>query len=222
MRDDTDFVRRSPPDGEGFLEIQGRLSVQPGARLDPVALPEIRARISGSTPGAKPKSAVAVGVSIAMCRYLSPETRVREVSRMAVGKDGGLGVSRDSASAPLKLTLEGPTVDLCIAFAGPARAGDSVSLEFGGRAFTVSLPEPPKPVVSVAKTDAEKGLGLACYRRARLRSPGSRCWCWASGRLRSGDGGRGGPRSRQGPSSRRANLNANPTLLPSTRLRPKD
>ena len=160
MRDDTDFVRRSPPDGEGFLEIQGRLSVQPGARLDPVALPEIRARISGSTPGAKPKSAVAVGVSIAMCRYLSPETRVREVSRMAVGKDGGLGVSRDSASAPLKLTLEGPTVDLCIAFAGPARAGDSVSLEFGGRAFTVSLPEPPKPVVSVAKTDAEKGLGF--------------------------------------------------------------
>jgi len=170
MRDDNDFVRRTPPDGEGFLEIQGRLSVQPGGRLDPVALPEIRARISGSTPGAKPQSAVAVGVSIAMCRYLSPETRVREVSRMAVGKDGGLGVSRDSASAPLKLTLEGPTVDLCIAFAGPARAGDIVSLEFGGRAFTVSLPEPPKPVVSFAKTDAEKGLdfGLPSARTAAL------------------------------------------------------
>ena len=84
MRDGTDFVRHAPPDGEGFLEIQGRLSVQPGARLDPVALPEIRARISGSTPGAKPKSAVAVGVSIAMCRYLSPETRVREIGRAHV------------------------------------------------------------------------------------------------------------------------------------------
>lgn len=160
MRDETDFVRRTPPDGEGFLEIQGRLSVQPGARLDPVALPDIRVRISGSAAGAKPRSAVAVGASIAMCRYLSSETRVREVSRMAVGKDGGLGVSRDSASAPLKLALEGPHVDLCLAFAGPAKAGDSVSLEFGGRAFTVSLPEPPKPVVSVAKTDPEKGLGF--------------------------------------------------------------
>ena len=60
--DGNEYVRESPPSGENFLEIQGRLTVPPGALLDPVALPEIRVRTTRSAAIAKPQSAFVVGL----------------------------------------------------------------------------------------------------------------------------------------------------------------
>lgn len=150
--DGTELDRVSPREGEGFLEIQGRLTVRPGARLDPFALPEIRLRTAGSAANVRPQSAFAVGSSIALCRYLPPEPRMLEVSKMTVGQDGSLAVSRESPSAPLKLTVVASSVDLCIAFSRPATVGESLLLELGGQSFTVPLAGKPKQTTDPAKS----------------------------------------------------------------------
>ena len=57
MRDGGDFVREIAPDGKSFIELQGRLQMPAGARLDPIALAEIRLRPADSTQGASAQSA---------------------------------------------------------------------------------------------------------------------------------------------------------------------
>lgn len=143
--DGNEYVRESPPQGENFLEIQGRLTVPPGALLDPMALSEIRVRNTRSAAIAKPQSPFVVGLSILTCRYFPPETRAHDLSRRIVGHDGSLGLSRDSANAPLTLAIEGSHVDLCMAFAGSGRMGSSVSLEFAGHSFTIPLTPMERP-----------------------------------------------------------------------------
>jgi len=174
--DGKEYVRQPPPAGENFLEIQGRLTVPPGALLDPVALPEIRVRSTRSAAGAKPQSAFVVGLSILMCHYLPPETRAHDLSRRAVGHDGSLGLSRDGAGAPLKLAIEGSHVDLCIAFAGTGRTGGSVLLEFAGRSFTVPLTptERPRQAVNAAADPPTKSYwdGLLSSRAALIAGLG--------------------------------------------------
>ena len=162
----SDFVHYKPTDGDGFVEIQGRLGITPGSRFEPVLLSEIRIRSASALAGERARSAFTVGSRIAMCRYLSPDLRGREVSKMTVDDERNITVSRTSPSAPLKFSAEGTNIDLCIAFPRSGRAADSLVLEFAGQVFPVALAERPQPG-NTARPDAERGgaFGDALSRR---------------------------------------------------------
>lgn len=193
MLDGSDFVRYKPTEGEGFLEIQGRLSIAPGTRFDPVPLAEIRVRSAMASAAERPRSAFAVGSSIAMCRYLSPELRGREVAKMAVGDERHVTISRASPTAPLKFAAEGVNIDLCIAVPASGRVGDSLVLEFAGQAYPVALIDKAqtassgKPVVGDAATTTATfpwryvAIGVASL--ILLAVIGSGVWWWRRRRV---------------------------------------
>ncbi len=159
--DGSDFVRESPSSGDGFLQVQGRLQVREGARLDPILLAEIRLRTADSAVKARVESAFAVGASIVMCRYLPRDPQGWGGARMAVSGERSIALSRASAAAPLKLSIEAASVDLCIAFARSAKVGEVLLLEFGGRSFTVQLADKPTTPVTAEGHIAASFLPLA-------------------------------------------------------------
>lgn len=168
MRDGGDFVREIARDGKGFLELQGRLQMPAGARLDPIALAEIRLRPADSTQGASAQSAFAVGASIVMCRYLSREPLPRVPSIMIVGQAGGVAVARDAPGAPLKLIVEGGGANLCIAFAPAAKVSEKMLLEFAGRSFPVSLTASAKPLAEAKGNQGWELPGASLISRRAL------------------------------------------------------
>jgi hypothetical protein len=144
----SEFVRESSSASDGYLQLRGRLQVRAGALLDPIAIAEIRLRTADSAAKAKVLSAFAVGASIVMCRYLPRDPQGWGGARMVVGGERSIALSRASVAAPLKLSVEGASVNLCIAFARSAKVGEVLLLEFGGRSFTVQLTDTPNTPVT--------------------------------------------------------------------------
>jgi len=152
VSDGTHFFRQTPAQGEGFVEVQGRLRMSAGEQFEPVALAEIRLRATDAA--GRPQSPLAIGSRIAMCRYLPNEPPGRDALTIRAG-ESRIAVSRDAPGAPVKLRTEGVSVDLCIAFATPSGLAQSASLEFAGRSFTVPVVVAAKPVVEKAKPPAQ-------------------------------------------------------------------